>query len=127
MSCKFHKAVFHAVLAATLYAVSIPFSKLMLAQVPPTMLAAFLYIGAGMGMGMGANMGRMFAQMSETEMTNTNAGSRFCSQCGASVGAKVKFCPDCGAKMASQGNTCSKCGATVKAGSKFCPECGHKL
>lgn len=52
MSCKFHKAVFHAVLAATLYAVSIPFSKLLLAQMPPTMLAAFLYIGAGMGMSM---------------------------------------------------------------------------
>ncbi|MBO5229173.1 MAG: SPFH domain-containing protein [Clostridia bacterium] len=84
-------------------------------------------IGAGMGMGMGANMGRMFAQMGETEMTNANAGSKFCSQCGASVGAKVKFCPDCGAKMASQGNTCSKCGAAVKAGSKFCPECGNKL
>jgi len=50
MSCKFHKAIFHAVLAATLYAVSIPFSKLLLVEVPPTMLAAFLYIGAGIGM-----------------------------------------------------------------------------
>lgn len=55
MSCKFHKAIFHAVLAAALYAVSIPFSKLLLAQVSPTMLAAFLYIGAGVGM---AAMGR---------------------------------------------------------------------
>lgn len=50
MSCKFHKAIFHAVLAAALYAVSIPFSKLLLVEVPPTMLAAFLYIGAGIGM-----------------------------------------------------------------------------
>jgi len=50
MSCKFHKAIFHAVLAAALYAVSIPFSKLLLVEVPPTMLAAFLYIGAGVGM-----------------------------------------------------------------------------
>ena len=50
MSCKFHKAIFHAVLAAALYAVSIPFSKLLLVEVPPTMLAAFLYIDAGIGM-----------------------------------------------------------------------------
>lgn len=47
MSCKFHKAIFYAVLAAALYAVSIPFSKLLLVEVSPTMLAAFLYIGAG--------------------------------------------------------------------------------
>lgn len=50
MSCKFHKAIFHAILAAALYALSIPLSKLLLTQVQPTMLAAHLYIGAGMGM-----------------------------------------------------------------------------
>ena len=50
MSCKYHKAIFHALLAAALYAVSIPFSKLLLAHVPPTLLAALLYIGAGVGM-----------------------------------------------------------------------------
>lgn len=44
------RAVFHAVLAAGLYAVSIPFSKLLMDRVQPTMLAAFLYIGAGLGM-----------------------------------------------------------------------------
>ena len=32
MSCKFHKAIFHAALAAALYAVSIPFSKLLLVE-----------------------------------------------------------------------------------------------
>lgn len=50
MSCKYHKAIFHALLAAALYAVSIPFSKLLLTHVPPTLLAALLYIGAGVGM-----------------------------------------------------------------------------
>ena len=50
MSCKFHKAILHALLAAALYAVSIPFSKLLLTHLAPTMLAAFLYIGAGIGM-----------------------------------------------------------------------------
>lgn len=50
MSCKFHKAIFHAILAAALYAVSIPCSKLLLDKCSPTMLAAFLYLGAGVGM-----------------------------------------------------------------------------
>ena len=50
MFCKYHTAIFHAVLAAALYALSMPFSKLLLGEVPPTMLAAFLYLGAGTGM-----------------------------------------------------------------------------
>ncbi len=40
-----------AVLAAALYAVSTPVSKVMLTVVPPTMVAAFLYLGAGIGVG----------------------------------------------------------------------------
>ncbi|MGN0562723.1 MAG: DMT family transporter [Candidatus Fimenecus sp.] len=44
------KAIFFAILAAVLYAVNTPFSKLLLQKVPPTMLAAFLYLGAGLGM-----------------------------------------------------------------------------
>ena len=78
-------------------------------------------VGAGIGMGMGANMGQMFAKMTNEDV----AGQKFCSQCGASVGARVKFCPECGAKIGA--NVCSKCGATGKPGSKFCPECGNKL
>ena len=39
-----------AILAAALYALSVPMSKLLLDSVPPTMMAAFLYLGAGMGM-----------------------------------------------------------------------------
>ena len=40
-----------AVLAATLYAINAPFSKLLLAYMPPTLMAGFLYLGAGIGMG----------------------------------------------------------------------------
>ena len=43
-------ATFFAVLAAALYAINIPFSKLLLTQVDPTMMAAFLYLGAGVGL-----------------------------------------------------------------------------
>ncbi len=43
-------ATFFAILAAALYAINIPFSKLLLTRVQPTMMAAFLYLGAGAGM-----------------------------------------------------------------------------
>ena len=43
-------AVGFALLAAALYAVNIPLFKLLLAHVPPTMLAALLYLGAGLGL-----------------------------------------------------------------------------
>lgn len=39
-----------AVLAAALYAVNSPFSKLLLDHMPSTLMAGFLYIGAGLGM-----------------------------------------------------------------------------
>ena len=45
-----NKATFLAILAAALYAVNIPFSKLLLTRVQPTMMAAFLYLGAGLGL-----------------------------------------------------------------------------
>ena len=38
-----------ALLAAVLYALNAPFSKLLLGQVPPTAMAALLYLGAGIG------------------------------------------------------------------------------
>ena len=39
-----------AVLAASLYALSAPFSKLLLDYLPSTLMAGFLYVGAGVGM-----------------------------------------------------------------------------
>jgi drug/metabolite transporter (DMT)-like permease len=44
------KSIGFAVLAAALYAVSSPVSKLLLSQIPPTLMAAFLYLGAGIGL-----------------------------------------------------------------------------
>ena len=43
-------ATLFAILAAALYAINIPFSKLLLGQVQPAMMAAFLYLGAGVGL-----------------------------------------------------------------------------
>lgn len=47
---KHNIAVLQAVLAAALYALSAPFSKMLLQEMPPLMTAAFLYLGAGLGM-----------------------------------------------------------------------------
>ena len=43
-------ATFFAILAAALYAINIPCSKLLLQKVQPTMMAALLYLGAGIGL-----------------------------------------------------------------------------
>lgn len=45
------KGILLAILAAALYAISSPLSKLLLDYMPPTVMAGFLYIGAGLGMG----------------------------------------------------------------------------
>ena len=51
--------VFFAILAAALYALNAPVSKLLLRNVPPAMMAGFLYLGAGAGMAfMGLIRGR---------------------------------------------------------------------
>ena len=34
-----------------------------------------------------------------TATAGTNAGSIFCTNCGASVSEQAKFCPNCGAKL----------------------------
>lgn len=44
-------AIWLAILAAALYAINMPVSKILLESVPPTILAAFLYLGAGIGIG----------------------------------------------------------------------------
>lgn len=58
------KAVFFAILAAALYALNSPLSKLLLQSVPPTMMAGFLYVGAGAGM---AALGLIRKQAGSTE------------------------------------------------------------
>lgn len=44
-------SILYAVLAAVFYALNMPASKLLLKHMEPTMLAAFLYLGAGFGIG----------------------------------------------------------------------------
>lgn len=44
-------AIFFAILAAGLYAINIPLSKVLLNYIEPTMMASYLYLGAGIGIG----------------------------------------------------------------------------
>lgn len=59
-------AVLWAVLAAALYALNAPFSKLLLNDIAPTMMAAFLYLGAGTGMTV---MGMLRKESKEKKLT----------------------------------------------------------
>lgn len=45
------RAIALALAAALFYALNVPCSKLLLRHVPPTFMAAFLYLGAGLGVG----------------------------------------------------------------------------
>lgn len=50
LKTKYNTAILWAILAAALYAISSPVSKILLNKVPPTMMAGLLYLGAGIGM-----------------------------------------------------------------------------
>lgn len=45
------RSVLLAILAAVFYAINTPFSKVLLKNVTPTLMASFLYLGAGIGVG----------------------------------------------------------------------------
>lgn len=47
---KIKKGISFAILAAALYAINAPFSKILLEFIPPTLMAGFLYVGSGVGM-----------------------------------------------------------------------------
>ena len=59
------KAILYAVLAAAFYAINVPISKLLLAHVGPTTMAALLYLGAGIGVGILSLFSRKDRQQSE--------------------------------------------------------------
>lgn len=60
-------ATFYAILAAALYAVNIPLSKLLLHHVETTMMAALLYLGAGVGLLIYGLFERFFHHSSQGE------------------------------------------------------------
>jgi len=55
-------AIIFAILAAALYAVNVPLSKLLLENTEPSMMAAFLYLGAGLGLLIYSIIGKMIGK-----------------------------------------------------------------
>ena len=64
------KAVSYAILAALLYGISSPVSKVLLVEIPPTLMAALLYLGAGIGM-IGINLYSILAKREQLEAKMT--------------------------------------------------------
>lgn len=60
-------ATMYAIVAAALYAINVPFSKMLLGYVEPTMMAAFLYLGAGLGMAVYSMVSRAAGKAAPTE------------------------------------------------------------
>ena len=60
-------ATIFAILAAALYAINIPLSKILLKDVQATMMAAFLYLGAGMGMAIYSLLNKAIAREQKKE------------------------------------------------------------
>lgn len=71
------RGVICAILAAAFYALNAPLSKLLLNETPPTMMAAFLYLGAGCGMLLlklaGRGKGREEQRLTRKELPYTAA------------------------------------------------------
>jgi drug/metabolite transporter (DMT)-like permease len=64
------KGILLAILAAALYAVNSPFSKLLLDYMPSTLMAGFLYVGAGVGMAVIALVRKKWGgEQSESRLT----------------------------------------------------------
>jgi len=93
--------------------------------------------GAGLGAGLGAGfavgnqMANAFGGGANQEQQQNQGGQTSpqtqtvpCPTCGKPNSAGTKFCNDCGAKMGASQVPCVKCGAELREGAKFCSECG---
>jgi membrane protease subunit (stomatin/prohibitin family) len=90
--------------------------------------------GAGLGAGLGAGFavgnvmaGAMTDAMHQRGATVEAAGgpTEKCVKCGAAMPAGSKFCSECGASQLAA--KCSNCQHELKPGTKFCDECGTKV
>ena len=73
------QSIFMSILAAALYGISSPVSKLLLAEIPPTLMAALLYLGAGIGMLM-VNIIKVLSNKKQMEAKITKKELPFCIQ-----------------------------------------------
>ena len=82
MKQEMRKGIIMAILAAVLYAVSSPFSKVLLNEMPPTLMAGFLYLGAGIGMSLIAVLRRVRqAEITEIHLSKAELRIRLLWSC----------------------------------------------
>jgi drug/metabolite transporter (DMT)-like permease len=67
-----YRPIIHALLAAVLFAASMPFSKILLRYIEPVMLAALLYLGSGIGLLLFKVVIRRIKSDSEANLTKTD-------------------------------------------------------
>lgn len=66
-------SIFQALLAALLFGASAPLSKLLLGEISPVLLAAFLYLGSGIGLLFAKLMGKVIsAEQKEARLTRSD-------------------------------------------------------
>lgn len=65
----YEKRHIFAILAAALYAINAPFSKILLNYIEPTVMAGLLYIGAGLGMGVISYIRKQIHSRKEKSLT----------------------------------------------------------
>lgn len=100
---KIKKGIAFAILAAALYAINAPFSKILLEFMPPTLMAGFLYVGAGIGMIFIALMRKIKKyeakelKLTKSELPYTIAmiGFRYCCSYLFAVWSKLYNCRKC--------------------------------
>jgi len=84
-------------------------------------------LGAGFAIGnaMAGAMSDAMKQRGATVSEATTATGAKCVKCGAQMPAGSKFCSECGASQ--EAAKCSNCQHELKPGAKFCDECGTKV
>ena len=66
--------IFQALLAALFFGASAPLSKLLLGEVPPVLMAAFLYLGSGTGISLVKLSQRMTSNQKEAGIRRPDVG-----------------------------------------------------
>ena len=93
--------------------------------------------GQGMGFGLGMGYGQIMAgavagQGGGQQSQNQQAQKQTvpCQKCGNALEAGTKFCSNCGAQQQAPEAAraeCPNCHAQIESGSKFCNSCGQSL
>ena len=86
-------------------------------------LGAQMAVGMGMGNVMAAGVGAMQAPAAPAPTFSPGGTQVTCGKCGVTQ-AGGKFCADCGSPLVAQKKFCGGCGLELQAAAKFCSSCG---